>query len=117
MIVGWEDGYAAFQLPLRAGSDVVVIPQEQITQRVSSAVGEPALGQVMRPIMQHVAALAERAEIGEPVVRGIAIKVGGSEHDASGAQPRRLNQVGPACEAASLVAPVSGRLVEPSSVG
>ena len=70
----------------------------------------------MRPIMQHVASLAERTQVREPVVRGIAIKVGGGEHDTSGAQPCCLDQVRPACEPASPIAPSSGGLVEPTSV-
>ena len=68
-------------------------------------VSKPALNQMVLPIVQHVAALAERAQIRQPIVRWIAVHVRRREHDARYPKQTRLHQVGPAGRAAASIAP------------
>ena len=70
----------------------------------------------MRPVVQQVAALAEGPQVGEPVVGGIAIEMGGGEHDAGGAQPDGLDLVGPTGGPAPAVPPGLCGLIKPASI-
>ena len=79
-----------------------ILTEEKIADRPTAAVGEPALGQVMRPVMQHVTALAETLQIGEPVVRGIVVQMRRGQHDAGQADMGGVDQVGPACGSAAV---------------
>ena len=67
-------------------------------------------------IAQHVAALAESAQIPQPIVRWIAVHVCRRKHDACYPKPSRLHQVGPASRAAVAITPCRCLLVEPASV-
>ena len=67
--------------------------------------------------MQHVTPLAEAPEIGEFVVRRIAVEVGSGEHDARLAKSDDFNQVRPSRNAAPLIAPRSDMFIEPATVG
>jgi hypothetical protein len=67
-------------------------------------------------IVDQVAALTEAAEVTEAVVGRIVIEVRGGEHDARRPQPHHLLEVGPAGEAAALVAPGGSLGIEPSPV-
>src|SRR5271156_3869637 len=71
---------------------------------------------MLRPVMQHMAALAQAAQVAEPVVGGIAVEVRGSQHDPGGAQLDRLHQVGPAGRTAAPVTPSARCLVEPAPI-
>jgi len=62
---------------------------------------------MVRPIVQHVAALTERAQILRPIVGRVAIQVRRSEHDARHPRPSRLHKIGPSGRAPSVsIAPV-----------
>ena len=68
-----------------AGEGAFIGSEEQVGQGVAASIGDPALRQMMRPIVQHVAALTEGPQVGEPVVGRIAVEMGGGEHDAGSA--------------------------------
>lgn len=90
--------------------------EEQVAERVTAAIGNPSLRQMVGPVVQHVASLAEAAQVCQPVVGRVAVQVGGSEHDAGGAQPCCLQKVWPTGGTAAAVAPGRGFLVEPATV-
>jgi hypothetical protein len=69
------------------------------------AVSDPALHQMVRPIVLHVAALTERARILHPIVGRVAIQVRRCEHDARHPKPSRLHKIGPSGRAPSAVPP------------
>ena len=79
-------------------------------------VGDPALHQMVRPIVQHVAALTERAQIFQPIVGGIAVQVRRCEHDARHPKPSCLHKVGPTGGTSSAIPPCRRLLVEPAPV-
>lgn len=58
-----------------------VSPLKQITHGPRHQKSDPPASQMLRPVVNHVAALAERLEIPEIVVRRIVIQVGGGEND------------------------------------
>jgi len=70
----------------------------------------------MGPIVQHMTALAEAFEVGQPVVRGIAIQVGSGQHNAGMAKPGGFHQVGPARRAAMPIPPGPRLLIKPPTV-
>jgi hypothetical protein len=51
--------------------------EEEIAQGIASPVGDPTLPQVVGAVVQQVAALAQAAQIAQPVVARIMIEVGG----------------------------------------
>ena len=59
---------------------------KQVTQGLPPEHGEPASSKVLRPIVEHVAALAPGREVGRRVVRGVVVPVCGGKH-----HPRRSN--------------------------
>jgi len=72
---------------------------------------------VVRAVVQHVAALAKGAQVAPAVVGRVAVQMRGGEHHAGGAEPHRIDQIGPACGPAAPVAPGSHVGVEPAAVG
>lgn len=91
-------------------------PEEKVADRETPPVGDPTLCQVMRPIVQHVAALAERTEVPQPVVGRVAVQVRGREHDARLPIPGRLDEIRPPGCSPTAIAPRGCPLVEPASV-
>jgi hypothetical protein len=71
---------------------------------------------MMRLIVQHVAALAERAQVLQPIVGWITVQVRCCEHDACHPKPGCLHQVGPTGGASSAIPPCRRLLVEPAPV-
>jgi hypothetical protein len=71
---------------------------------------------MVRSIVQQVAALAERAQILEPIVRRIAVEMGGCEHDARRPKPGCFHKIGPTSRPPSAIPPRRLLLVEPSPV-
>jgi hypothetical protein len=63
---------------------------------------------MMRPIVQHVAALTEREQVLEPIVGRIAVQVRRCEHDARHLKPSCLHKVGPAGGPSSAIPPYAG---------
>jgi hypothetical protein len=90
--------------------------RERGKDRQPPPVSEPALRQMVRPIMQHVAALTERAQILHSIVGRIAIQVRRCEHDARHPKPSRIHKIGPSGRAPSAVPPRRCFFVEPASV-
>ena len=84
--------------------------KEEIADCRAPAVSDPALCQMVRPIVQHVAALTERAQILWPIVGRIAVEVRRCEHDARHPKPSCLHKVWPAGGPSSAIPPC-GRLL------
>ena len=71
-------------------------PQEQIADGAAEEVGDPPLLEVVRPVVDEVTALAEAAQVAQPVVARIVIEVGGGKDDPCRPLSRQLLQVRPA---------------------
>jgi hypothetical protein len=71
---------------------------------------------MVRSIVQHVAALTERAQILHPIVRRIAVKMRRREYDARHPEPRCLHKVGPSGHSSPAIPPRRRLLVEPAPV-
>ena len=71
---------------------------------------------MVRSIVQHVAALTERAEVLQPVVGRVAVEMGRREHDTGHPEPSRLYKVGPSGHPAAAIPPCRRLLVEPPPV-
>ena len=76
-----------------------------------------ALQQVMGPVVQHVAALAQAFQVTRMVVRRVVVERGGGEHDAGGALRGQIGGGGAGTAPAGVVPPVPHGAVEPASVG
>ena len=74
------------------------------------------MGQMVWPIMQHVTALTERAEIPQPVVGRIAVQMRRRKHDARHPEPRCLHKVGPSSHPSATIPPRRRLPVEPPPV-
>ena len=74
-----------------AGEGAVIGSEEQVSQSILASIGDPALRQMMRPIVQPVAALEESPQVGEPVVCGITKEMAGFGSPASSLRPHRTN--------------------------
>ena len=79
-------------------------------------VGDPALHQMVRPIVQHVAALTEGPQIFQPIVGGITVEVRRCEHDARHPEPSCLHKVGPTSWTSTAIPPGRRLFVEPAPV-
>jgi hypothetical protein len=71
---------------------------------------------MMRSVLQHVAALAKRAQIGHPIIGRIAIEVCRCEHDARRPEPCCLHEIGPSGDPSAAVSPRRRLLIEPASI-
>jgi len=91
-------------------------PEEKVADRETPPVGDPTLCQVMRPIVQHVAALAERTEVPQPVVGRVTVQVRGREHDARLPIPGRLDEIRPPGCSPTAIAPRGCPFVEPPPI-
>ena len=56
--------------------------EEEITDSQAPPVSDPALHKMTLPVVQHVAALTEGAQIIQPIVGRVTVKMRGSKHDA-----------------------------------
>ena len=70
----------------------------------------------MRPVLQHVAALAERAQIGHPIIGRIAVEVCRREHDARHPEPCCLDEIRPSSHPPAAVSPRRRLLIKPAAV-
>ena len=106
---GWGD-------PSRLESPVW--PAKQITQRLASEQGDPTPATVLGPVVDHVAALTERGEIGVRVVGGVVVAVSRGQHHPGPTQVPE-NVGGPGHDAhpsATPVTPRGGRRVPPAAI-
>ena len=90
--------------------------EEEITECQTPPVGDPALHQMVRPIVQHVAALTEGPQIFQPIVGGIAVQVRRCKHDAGHPEPSCLHKVGPTGRTSTAISPCRRLFVEPAPV-
>ena len=74
------------------------------------------LCQMMRSVLQHVAALTERAQICHPIIGRIAVEVCRCEHDARHPEPCCLHEIGPPSQPPTAVPPRRRLIIEPASV-
>ena len=58
--------------PVRSG--------EQVARPAAQPVGDPALGEVLWPVVQHVAALAQAPQVARAVVGRVVAEMSGSQH-------------------------------------
>ena len=93
-----------------------VFPQKQIPEGVAYPVSDPSLNRMIRAVVQHVAALAHRAQITHAVVRRIVVQVRSREDDTGRSHPSRIDQVGPACSSPVCIAPGTANRIEPAAV-
>ena len=103
------------RLQLLATVSARIQAEEEIADCRAPAVSDPPLCQMVRPIVQHVAALTERAQILQSIVGRIAVQVRRCEHDARHPKPRCLHKVGPAGRPSSTIPPCRRLLVEPAA--
>jgi len=71
---------------------------------------------MVRPVVQHVAALTERAQVLQPIIGRIAVQVRRGEHDARHPKPSCVHKVGPSGRPCSTIPPCRRLLVEPAPV-
>jgi hypothetical protein len=90
--------------------------EEKIAGCPPPPVSDPALRQMVRPIVQHVAALTECAQIFHPIVGRVAIQVRRCEHDARHPKPSCIHKIGPSGRTPSAVPPRRCFFVEPASI-
>jgi hypothetical protein len=57
-------------------------PEELIAEGTEQQAGDAASGEMMRPVMNEMAALAQASQVLQPIVAGIVIEVGSRQHDA-----------------------------------
>ena len=100
----------------RYGEQDDIWSQEEIAEGLAPAVGDPALRQMLWPVMQHVAALTEGAQVGQPVVGRIAVEMRRRQHDACSSQACCLHEIGPPGQFAAAIPPGRRRRVEPAPV-
>jgi hypothetical protein len=98
------------------GSSDPIWSEEQVTQCTAEQISDPPLRQMAGTVVDHVAALTKTAQVTQPVVGRIMIKVRSGKHDMSCSQPHHLFQVGPTSAAPALVAPCAPCLIVPSPV-
>jgi hypothetical protein len=65
----------------KRGDQHLIRTEEKITYGQAPSIGDPALRQVVGPVVHKVAALTERAEVCQPVVRRVAIEMCRCKHD------------------------------------
>ena len=71
---------------------------------------------MVRPIVQHVAALTEGPQIFQPIVGGIAVQVRRCENDARHPELSCLHEVGPTGKTPTAIPPGRRLFVEPAPV-
>lgn len=71
---------------------------------------------MVRPIVQHVAALTEGPQIFQTIVGGIAVQVRRCEHDARHPEPSCLHKVGPTGRASTAISPGRRLFIEPAPI-
>ena len=79
--------------------------EEQIAEGAPQQIGDPALCQVVRSIVDHVTALAQAPEIALSVVARIVIEVGSSQDHAGLPLLHYLYEIWPTSVPAAAIAP------------
>jgi hypothetical protein len=90
--------------------------EKKIADGPAAQVGQPPLRDVMRSIMDHVAALAEALEIGRIAVRRVMVEMRCREDDARDAHPIEVGAPRRWALVAMPVAPAGLVMIEPAAV-
>jgi hypothetical protein len=90
--------------------------EEKVPDGHTPPVGNPTLRRVVRPVMRHVAALAEGAQVLHPVVGRVAIEMRRGEHDPGHPELGGFHKIGPPGRASLSVPPGRRLFVEPPAV-
>ncbi len=64
-------------------------PTEQVARRLPPEQGPPPSPLMLRPVVVHVTALAERCEVSVPIVSGVVVAMGRCEYDSRSADRRQ----------------------------
>ena len=91
--------------------------EEQIPERPPQQIRDPPSGQMVRSIMDHVAALAETFQVALPVVARIMIEMRRRQDDAGLSERHRLLDVRPSRWPAPTITPRVACGVEPAAIG
>ena len=91
--------------------------KKQIAEGAAQQIVDAAARQMVRPVVDHMAALAEALQVAEPVVAGIMIEMDGGQRDARVPYARRLDDIRPGRSPATVVAPGVPVSIKPASVG
>jgi hypothetical protein len=100
----------------QCGDQHLIRTEEKIGKGQAPPVGDPALRQVVGPIVHKMAALTERAEVRQPVVRRVAIEMCRCKHDTGHAKLGGLHKVGPPGHAPLVILPGRRLLIEPPPI-
>jgi len=90
--------------------------EEKVTDGHTPPVSNPTLRQVVRPVMQHMAALAEGAQVLHPIVGRVAVNMRRSEHYTGRPELGGFHKIGPPGRTPLSVPPGRRLLVEPPPV-
>jgi hypothetical protein len=90
--------------------------QEQISAGIATPVGHPALGAMIRRVVQDVATLTKALEVAQPVVGRIVIQVRSSQHDACATSGDQRQEIRPARPSPAAVAPGLSDGIKPSPI-
>ncbi len=91
--------------------------KEQVAKCAPQQIGNPALCEMMRSIVDHVTALAQAPEIALSVVTWIVIEMGRGQDHSGLPLLRRLHEVGPAGVPTAAIAPTMTGNIEPTAIG
>jgi hypothetical protein len=91
--------------------------EEQIPERPPQQICDPSSGQMVRSIMNHVAALAETLQVALPVVARIMIEMRRRQDDAGLSERHRILDIRPSRWPAPTITPRVARGVEPATIG
>ena len=92
-------------------------PKEQIAEGAAQEISDPPLCQMMRTVVDHVAALAQALKVAQPVVARVMVEIGHRQHDAGVSNLGGFDEIGPARHPSAAIAPGVLRGIEPASVG
>jgi hypothetical protein len=90
--------------------------KEQVTDSPAPPVGNVTLDQVMRPVVQQMAALAQRMKVAQPVIRRVMVEVSRGEYHPRGAAARCLKQVRPSSAPVTAVTPGAAKFIVPAAI-
>jgi hypothetical protein len=91
--------------------------EEEIAECQTPPVGDPALHQMVRPIVQHVAALTKGPQIFQSIVARITVQVRRGKYDARRPKPNSLHKIGPTSRTSTAIPPGRRLFIEPAPVG
>ena len=91
--------------------------EKQIAEGAAQEISNPPLRQMVRTIVNHVAALAQALKVALPVVTRVMIEMRRSQHDAGVPDLGGFDEIGPARHPSAAITPGVLRGIEPAPVG